>query len=131
MTVYHRYVVTDSFSLTFPALEGGMAALHSDYALENGLLLRGGKECGVLDLTYRGNPVCDDDLDLLARQAARQGLQLSVGDSLARARCILAVQPLEDDSSSLEPLWQWLFEHRAGIVVLDGGIFRDRHGIMR
>lgn len=73
----------------------------------------------VIDISQRGDPICDDDLNLLPRFAEKTSQREETLASLRTAKCMITVQPLR--SNGLEPLWDWLLRNHVGILAFEGG----------
>ena len=126
LSCYHRYVVTDDRAVTLKELEEALQQVDPAYAIEGDLIKLGAGEYGIIDITQRGDPICDDDLNLLARFAEKTKHHEETLASLRNAKCMVTVQPLRSDG--LEPLWDWLLRNLAGILAFEGGHFCSREG---
>jgi hypothetical protein len=128
MSFYTRYVVTDERPIQLDDLEAALRIAHPDYAIEQGLLRLGSREIGLIDISVRGDPICDGDLELLVRQADNNNPRhAAIASQIEQARSLVCVQRLAsmDDKAEdfLVPLWDWLLHHRSGVLASEGGGF--------
>jgi hypothetical protein len=130
VSCYHRYVVTDDQPVTLTELERALRQVDPAFAIDGDTLRLGETKCGLIDVTYPGDPVCNGDLELLARLAEGKGNRDPILASLRGAECLVTVTPLCEDASVLQPLWDWLLANRAGILAFEGAYFRTRAGIL-
>ena len=132
MGYYIRYVLNDDRAVSLRELESALRQVDQAYGIDGDLLKFGEAGYGLIDITHRGDPICDDDLDLLARLAEkkrhREVIQITVRD----AKGLVCVQPLSTQEARsgevFAPLWEWLLANRTGLLAWEGGHFFDRIG---
>jgi hypothetical protein len=127
MSFYTRYVVTDERPIQLDDLEAALRSAHPDYAIEHGLIRLGSREIGLIDVSVRGDPICDGDLKLLLRRVDNHPRQTAIVSQITQAGSLVCVQRLAslDDKAEdyLVPLWDWLLHHRSGVLAREGGGF--------
>lgn len=132
MSYYIRYVLTDERAISLEELEGALRQVAQAYAINGGLIRFEGAEYGLIDITHRGDPICDDDLDLLAQLAEVKSHRDAIQAIVRDAKGLLCVQPLNSQNTRtgeiLAPLWEWLLTNRAGLLAWEGGRFFDSAG---
>lgn len=135
MSFYIRYVLTDTQTVTVGELEKVLRQVDSTYVIDGDLIRLGEAEQGVIDITHRGDPICDDDLDLLTRLAVSKEHRNAILAAIQDARGMVCVQPLNPVEfracKVLTPLWDWLLANRAGFLAWEGGQFFDRTGELK
>ncbi len=82
-------------------------------------------ECGIgIDVTHRGDPVFDDDLDLVCRLAKRFSNSDEIIGRLKTSTCMVTVQTYSYSAKLvLECLWACLRQEKNGVLVFEGGTF--------
>jgi hypothetical protein len=129
---YIRFVLTDEKPVLIEELESALRRVNEGYAIDGGVITFDGIELGLIDITQRGDPICDDDLDLLTRQAEKKHKRDLIQASLRNAMSLLCVQLLNaQDAKSddaLAPLWDWRLANREGLLASEGGYFFNRAG---
>jgi hypothetical protein len=132
MSCYIRYVTTDRRAVDLQELEQALKAVDPAFVIQGDLIRHGEDDCGIVDITTRGHPVCDGDLELLERLAAPKRQRLQILSLLRQATGMVCVQPLAgpkgNETDLLAPLWAWLLENRGGLLVWEGGHFSDQTG---
>ena len=130
MSHYIRYVLFDAQPVTLEELNDALRAVNSTCTIDAGVLTVDQAEVAAIDVTRRGDPVCDGDLDLLTRLAERKKRRVEIQAALRRATGMVCVQPLNtlrpQTDELLAPLLDWLTTNRAGLLALEGGRFFDR-----
>ena len=97
VSFYIRYVLTDDRAVTLKELEEALQQVNPAYVIEGNLIKLGAGEHGIIDITQRGDPICDDDLNLLAWFAEKTRHREEIQDSLRNAKCMVTVQPLRSN----------------------------------
>jgi hypothetical protein len=135
VSFYIRYVLTDDRAITLGDLEQSLRQVDPAYAIDGDFISRGGAGYGIIDLTYRGDPICDGDLELLARLAEKKRHRDAIQAAIRDAKGMVCVQPVNSLESRTEevlaPLWDWLLGNRAGLLVWEGGYFFNRAGELK
>lgn len=142
MGYYMRYVVVDKKDLDLDMLEHSLRAYDPAYAIVTrqkgrnaGDLTHGGEVCAQIEINRPHNGLFDDEIQELvefANEADGKGKK-TVLRCLKKARLIVAVQVLfqnretETTLQKIDPLWQWLFANREGMLQADGeGYYKER-----
>jgi hypothetical protein len=120
VSCYHRYVVTDDRPVTLAEMECALQEVDPTFAIDGEILGLGEKEYGLIDITFPGDPICDGDLELLARLARTKRNRDIILACLWDAKCLVTVTPLSEEGSVLQPLWDWLLANRAGVLAFEG-----------
>lgn len=132
VSFYIRYVLTDDRAATLVELEQALRQVDPAYTIDGDLIRMGESGYGVIDITHRGDPICDGDLDLLARLAAKKKHRDTILAAVRDAKSMVCVQPVSSlearTDEVLAPLWDWLLANRAGLLVWEGGYFFNRAG---
>lgn len=122
MTTYHRYIISDAKSTTLSQLCDVVRKRNVHIDFENELVLRDREECGVLiDVSERGNPIFDDDLQIVRdRLRSSSRLDRQVQDLLDNCQCMVTTQVIStSDMYVLDAIWDALGSYRPGILVLE------------
>ena len=135
VSFYIRYVLTDDRAVTLGELEHALRQVDPVYTIDGDLIRLGESGHGIIDIAHRGDPMCDGDLDLLARLAVNKQHRDAILADVRDAKGIVCVQPVNSleprTDKILAPLWDWLLANRAGLLVLEGGRFFNRMGEMK
>jgi hypothetical protein len=126
MTTYHRYLIADGGTATLDELRQCLQDCDPAYEIDGELVTHHGVECGILvDVTHRGDPIFDADVDLLKRRADRDQNVNEVHRGLDGSTCMVTTQITSTcDATALEALWEWLRKNKKGILAYEGGGFR-------
>lgn len=126
MTTYHRYLIADAGTATLDELRQSLKAYDPAYDMDGELITYNGAERGILvDVTHRGDPIFDGDVNLLKRHANKEKNCDDLHRELDRAMCMVTTQITSTcDESALETLWDWLRVNKKGILAFEGGGFR-------
>jgi hypothetical protein len=122
MTTYHRYIVANAKSTTLDQLCDAVRRKNANIDFDNEVILCNGEECGILiDLTERGNPIFDDDLQLVRDRLSSSGtLDRHKKEVLDNSLSMITTQVVSiADMSVLNAIWYVLGSYRPGIVVLE------------
>lgn len=125
MTTYHRYVIFDRGSATIADLEQCLRDVDPKYRIEGQSIMLADNDCGIsVDVTHRGSPIFDNDLDLICRHARQKRSRDELVRRLATSTCMVTMQTVSGaDERALECLWSWLRTHKLGVSVFEGGYF--------
>jgi hypothetical protein len=142
MGYYMRYILTDPRSIDLGQLGQALARIDAGYRLEaeegEGTLSHRGTTIAHLTLNLPGDDLFGEEiaeLQELAEDADGAALTVVPG-TLSRASGILAAQVLwgtgetEDTLARLDPMWNWLFDQREGLLQADGEGYYDRKGLV-
>ena len=85
-----------------------------------------GAERGIIvDITERGDPIFDDDIDLVARHADNDPAGDEIHRCLDRSTCMVTMQVTSTcDQNALDVLFEWLRNHKKGVLAYEAGAFR-------
>jgi len=130
-----RYVVTDARPVTLGKLDEALKSVDSNYAVKNGELYDGTELFAKLDIDC---PPVDEEMEELLEDAEDAG-----GDArdmvlkvLRDSTAVLAVRVLwqgreaEPTLQRIDPLWEWLYTNRSGLMQADGEGYYDSTGLV-
>ncbi len=130
MTTYHRYIISDAKSTTLSELRDVARKRNVSIDFENEVVLRDREDCGVLiDVCERGNPVFEDDLQIVRDRLGSSGrLDRQVQELLDNCQCMVTTQILStSDMYVLDAIWDALGSYRPGILVLEDHAWTIRY----
>ena len=135
MGYYMRYVVTDKKDLSLQTMEDSLKQLDQAYSIVNrqtgrviGDLVHGGEVFAQIEINRSNDELFNEEVQELvefAEDSEGKGKR-EVLKCLKKARLLVAVQVLfqERDTEAtlqkIDPLWQWLFSNRDGLMQADG-----------
>jgi hypothetical protein len=137
MGYYMRFIYSDPTELTAEMIQRALKAIDEKYAVSaEGEMAYGGVAFGVLEINLPGTELFDEELDEFREEIEEEDEQQKavVLKTLDAAQGILAVQVLSGGADAeqsldwLEPLWDWLFENRNGLLQADLEGFYDKDG---
>jgi hypothetical protein len=125
MTTYHRYLIADGGTATMDELRQCLQASNPAYDIDGELITRNGEGIGVLiDITQRGDPIFDGDIDLLKSRANNETHSRDLHLKMDKSTCMVTTQIASRcDETALETLWRWLRRNKKGILAYEGGGF--------
>ena len=140
---YMRYLVADKREVTLAQLEAALREIDSQYSIpvireqpsEVGYLLYRGSQYGEL---WIDRPPEEEELEELREdvEESKGRKKLTVLRALEKATAIVAVcvryqdRGVEETMVRIDPLWEWLFNNRKGILQADGEGFYDQSGLI-
>ena len=125
MTVYHRYIIANGNATTIEELQQGLQEVDPRFNIDGDAIVFKDTECGIIDVTNRGNPIFDGDIDLLTHLAEKSRQRNEIRQALSDSRCMVTVQPISTAyETAFDLLWEWLRINREGILAYEGGHFR-------
>jgi hypothetical protein len=126
MSTYHRYLIADGGNSSLDELRRCVRERDPLYDIDVDTVTFNGDECGIIvDLTERGDPIFDDDIDLLRRHANNDPAADEVRRRLDRSTCMVTMQVTSAcDEIALHALWEWLAIHKKGVLAYEDGTFR-------
>ncbi len=144
MGYYLRYFMADTRPIQLQQIKDRFESLDPAYGLEPdivddlGRLTYNGKLIALIEINRAGEEIFDDDLDEFKALIGTPTTEAEhrVYAHLTDATAIIAVEAfwkeadMEDTLSRIDPLWEWLFSQRAGILQADGEGFYDPHGLI-
>jgi len=141
-----RFVSADSQAITLPMLEAALQAADTAYTLEadrdaerdSADLLYRSQIHAELEINRPGDGLFEEEIAELAEplEGRDQAAAERVASTLARAKAIVAVRVLfgardpDETLRRLDPLWQWLFAHRTGLLQADGEGYHGPAGLV-
>jgi hypothetical protein len=143
VSAYLRYITTSADRITLEMLQDGLARIDPDYNVlstevdkVHGDLMYGETLLGTLELNLPGDEVFEDDvIELIALvRHSPDDRRPQVLDVLEAAQSIVAVRARwtgydpESVFEKIDPLWDYLFTHFAGLLQIDGDGFYDNEG---
>ena len=142
MGYYMRFLVTDTGPVDLAALAASLKTANPRYQLDfepgaAALSLAGVPIAGI-EVNTPGDGLFEDELAGL-EEAASEGSgpgEARVANALATAQAIFALQVLHAASGpdgsleSLDPVWEWLFTTRKGLLQADAEGYYDSQGLI-
>lgn len=146
MGYYMRYMVTDG-DLRIEELQQALAAVDPAYRLEihaeprnnSGDLYYGDQLYAEVEVNRPGDELFEDEIDELLEVVEEAGdaeAPEQVARVLREATAIVGVRVLWQGRdpgptlARLDPLWEWLHEHREGMLQADGEGYYDVDGLV-
>jgi hypothetical protein len=142
MGYYMRFLVTDPGPVDLADLAAALRRANPRYQFEfepgAGTLSLGGTPIARIEVNTPGDGLFEDELAGLEDQASEgTGVgEAKVADALATTQAIFAVQVLAAASGtdgsleSLDPVWEWLFSTRRGLLQADAEGYYDSEGLI-
>ena len=126
MSTYHRYIVANGGNTSLDDLRQCLHECNPLYEIDGDAVTFNGEECGIIvDTTERGDPIFDEDIDLLARRASNDPAHDEILARLDGSNCMVTLQVSSYcDEIALNALWDWLRVHKKGILAYENGTFR-------
>ncbi len=129
MGYYMRYILTDDRETTLSEIETGLKQVDPDYSIGDGETLMYGDELyGEIEINVPGDGLFEAEVEELKEEIKdnRGRNKTTVLEALQKARAIVAVRVLWQDRETeqtldkIDPLWEWLFDNREGLLQADG-----------
>lgn len=139
MGYYMRFITTDENETTLSTLEEALKQIDPAYSITaSGELTHGDDLYGVIEINRPGDELFDEEIEELREivEDVRGKRRADVLKTLGEATAIIAVQVLWEDRQpeatleKLNPLWQWLFSHRTGLLQADDEGYYDARGLV-
>jgi hypothetical protein len=138
MSYYMRYIATDEKDISLPEIEQALQAVDSRYSVRDGDLKYGDDLYGQIEVNRPGDGIFDEEVEeLKAELEDTKGKgKKKVETALQNAKAIIAVQVLwqdretEETLQKIDPLWEWLFANRQGLLQADGEGYYDTSGLI-
>lgn len=140
MGYYMRFLITDPAPVDLANLAASLKTANPRYQLDfepgAGTLRLSGVPIAGIEVNKPGDGLFEDELAEL-EEAASEGSgpgEAQVANALASVQAIFAVQVLSAASGrdgsleSLEPVWEWLFTNRKGLLQADAEGYYDSKG---
>lgn len=141
MSYHLRFLITDPGPLDFKDLSTSLRAVNRKYRLDmddgTGTLRLGNDVIGEVRLSTPDDDGFKDELAEL-EEAASEGSgdgEARVADALATVQTIFAVSVPgkvrgREALESLDPVWEWLFGTRQGLLQADNEGYYDEDGLI-
>ena len=139
MGYYMRFVSTDAAPIECEELSKVLTAISRSYAVQVdssvATIAYGGALLAHVEINTPGDGLFDEEREELidfAREAPESAGKMRVLNTLECATTIVCAQILygtgdtETTLARLDPLWEWLFDNRAGLLQADGEGYYDR-----
>jgi len=139
---YMRFLITDPGPVDLADLAAALRVANPRYKLEfepaAATLSLAGVPIAGIQVNTPGDGLFEDELGEL-EESASEGSgagEARVADALATANAIFAVQVLNAASGpdgtleSLDPVWEWLFTTRTGLLQADAEGYYDSEGLI-
>lgn len=134
MGYYMRFFVEDGRPVTLDEVANGLRGIDPGFRLEaDGNLHRADQLLGQLEINSADDELFSEEINEFLEMiegAGSRGKE-KIADRLKQVTATLSVQVLsqgrtfEQTLDLLDPLWNWLLEHRRGLVQADGEGFYD------
>ena len=141
MGYYMRYILTDDRETTLSQIETGLKQVDPDYSIGDGETLMYGDELyGEIEINVPGDGLFEAEVEELKEEIQdNRGMnKTTVLEALQKARAIVAVRVLwqgretEQTLEKIDPLWEWLFDNREGLLQADGeGYYNQSRHILK
>jgi hypothetical protein len=144
MGYYMRYIMVDHRPINLAILSDVLRDIDAAYTLQPDEvpdiadLYYGGQRFAQLEINHPDEDIFQDDIDEfkdLVGSAADANAR-KVLDALTSATALIAVESFweeghaEETLAKLDPLWDWLFANRKGVLQADGEGFYDSSGFI-
>ncbi|MDC0935462.1 hypothetical protein OAS39_04175 [Pirellulales bacterium] len=138
MGYYMRFIVEDDTPLTLEVVDSALKTYDAQYAIRDGGLYFEEDIYGEIEINKHGEELCNAELQELREfvEDAAVGQQDRVLENLREAKCMVVLRVLSQgrDTDStlkvLDPLWEWLFTYRRGLLQADGEGYYDVDGLI-
>lgn len=142
MSLRMRFLITDPGKLSLDELARSLRSTNRryqcDFEAQGGSITLGGDEVASIEIYSPGDGTFDDELAEL-EEAASEGSgagEARVADTLATVQLILAAELAGKSSKrdgsrdAMEPVWEWLFGNRTGLLQVDSEGYYDEEGLI-
>ena len=144
MGYYMRFISTDEQEITLSLLKSALKLVDPQYSIANvhkiprefGDLMHGNDIYGQIEINRLGDSLFEEELEELKELLGESKGKESVLQILTNAKTSVVIQVLwqERDSeqtlSKIDPLWNWLFTNRQGLLQADGEGYYDSSGLI-
>ncbi len=141
MGYFIRYYSTDPQPIELKTVGSALNKRDKKYRIVAGDLYFGEDVLGEIEVCRRGDELFEDERDefqeaLDDREGGDPFHIEKVRDTLRRAQSALVVRVLSTERSQddavelLEPLWQWCFENRKGLLQVDDEGWYDAENLL-
>jgi hypothetical protein len=134
MSYYLRFLLTDD-DITLATLEAALKSTDPAYAitevhhepLEHGLLTHKGDLYGNIEISRFGSAE-DEELEELREDVQESGSPKRKRPAVLQM--LNEVKAMVVTLTKIDPLWEWLFANRTGMLQADGEGYYDRSGLV-
>ncbi|HEX8251099.1 MAG TPA: hypothetical protein VF599_23195 [Pyrinomonadaceae bacterium] len=146
MGYYMRFIVTDEKKVSLTELESGLRQTDADYRIDKGeneeregVLIHSEAVYGELSVNEPKDGLFDEEIEELKEfleEADESAAKEKVSEVLNRAKSLIAIRVLsqsrgiEETFEKLDPVWNWLFENRQGLLQADAEGYYDASGLV-
>jgi hypothetical protein len=121
-----------------PAIEKGLKGFDPSYSIEDDHLKLGNAVYGAIEINAPGDGLFDEEIEWMLEEVEESEGEgkTKVKRALEQAKAIVALQVLwqgrgtEETMEKLEPLWEWLFANRQGLLQADAEGYYDSSGLI-
>lgn len=142
MTYHMRFLITDPGPVDLADLAKFLRGVNRKYQFEfdseGGTVSLGGDEIAAIEIYTPGDGTFDDELAML-EDSASEGSgagEARVADALATVQTLFAVKVpgsasrRDGSRDNLDPIWEWLFANRKGLLQVDSEGYSDEQGMI-
>lgn len=142
MTLRMRFLITDPGAINLADLAKSLRATNRRYLAEfddsAGTITLGSDEIASIAIFTPGDRTFDDqlaELEDLASEGTGAG-EARVADTLATVQAIFSAElpgkasRRDGSREALEPVWEWLFGSRTGLLQVDSEGYYDEEGLI-
>jgi hypothetical protein len=134
MGYYMRFFVEDGKPLTLDEVASGLNGIDPEFRIDaDGTLHRADQLLSQLEISSTDDDLLREEINEFVEmiEEAQGARTAELADRLNQVTAVLGVQVLwqgrtsEQTLNLLDPLWNWLLEHRRGLIQADGEGFYD------
>lgn len=142
MTLHMRFLITDPGTVDLAELAKSLRATNRRYQCEfqarGGTVTLGGDKVAAIEIYTPKDGTFDDELaelEEIASEGSGAG-EAKVADTLATVQTIFAAElpgkakGRDGSREALEPVWEWLFSNRQGLLQVDSEGYYDDEGLI-
>jgi hypothetical protein len=138
MCYYMRYIVTDEEGVSLLEIEQALQTVDPSYSIQDGDLRFGDDLYGQIEVNRSGDTLFEEEIEefIAELEDIKGGSKKTVETALRSANTIVAVQVLwqgretEETLGRVDPLWEWLFANRQGLLQADGEGYYSTSGLV-
>jgi hypothetical protein len=141
-----RFIVTDEKKVSLTELESALKESNENYRIESdegdqsyGELMHGEDIYGQIEINTPDDGLFDEEIGELIEflENAEGENKKRVLETLNNAKSIFCIQVLnqgrssdEDTLSKIDPIWEWCFRNRKGLMQADAEGYYDASGLI-
>lgn len=142
MTYHMRFLITDPGPVDLADLAKFLRGVNRKYQFEHdsegGTVSLAGEEIASIEINTPGDGTFDDELAMLENSASEgSGTgEARVADALATVQTLFTVKipgsagRQDGARDNLDPVWEWLFANRKGLLQADAEGYSDEAGMI-